>query len=100
MDISRAFRLYSFLLYPFFFPFIAQSDFSSHSVIPIPGCRSRARVQENAAAAHIKLAKEDVQEIRLMVNTLQAWGSRYPEASNAILDVGADSMPLEQWKGE
>ena len=67
-------------------------------MIPLPGCRSRARVQENAAAAHIKLEDDDVKAIRQIVDGLQALGSRYPESSN--LKVGEDSIPLDQWKGE
>ena len=67
-------------------------------MVPIPGCRSRARIQENAAAAHIKLADEDVREMRRLVDALIPHGERYPESYNTIL--GADTIPLEKWKGE
>lgn len=67
-------------------------------VIPIPGCRSTSRVQENAGAAYIKLEDEDIKAIREMVDALQAHGDRYPEAYSK--DVGGDTLSLKEWKGE
>ena len=67
-------------------------------VVPIPGSRTRARVQENAAAALIKLSDEDVREIRRIVDAFPVGGNRYPDETSG--DVGVDSIPLADWKGE
>ncbi len=52
--------------------------------MPIPGTRSVARLQENAAAAEITLTTE---EIRELTETLpEAAGTRYPEAAMAAIN--------------
>lgn len=68
------------------------------AVIPIPGCRSRSRVEENAAAAHINLNKEDVMTLRDICENVQALGERYDKVLTEI--TAEDSLPLKDWKGE
>ena len=68
------------------------------SVFPIPGCRSVARVEENAGSADVQLTPEDIKTIREAVNGAVDKGSRYPEAILAGCMV--DCIPLDQWKGE
>jgi len=70
------------------------------SVFPIPGCRSVARVEENAGSADVQLTPEDIKTIREAVDgtaTVEK-GQRYPEAILAACMV--DCIPLDQWKGE
>ena len=69
------------------------------SVIPIPGCRSSARVEENAAAADLKLKEEDLKVIRAVCEAaIGNIGDRYPEAY--MKSVMADCIKMEEWKGE
>ncbi|KAL1925059.1 uncharacterized protein VTP21DRAFT_4713 [Calcarisporiella thermophila] len=48
-------------------------------IIPIPGTKQAARVEENSAAASIKLTPEESQELRDAVNTIGVHGARYRE---------------------
>ena len=66
------------------------------AVIPIPGCRSPARIEENAHAAEVTLDPEDVKEIRAVVESADIVGERRPPL---LTEVG-DSLPLEKWGGE
>jgi aryl-alcohol dehydrogenase-like predicted oxidoreductase len=54
---------------------LAQGD----DVVPIPGTRSAARVEENVAAAAVQLSDDDLERIRTIVPG-GAFGERYPEA--------------------
>lgn len=65
-------------------------------VIPIPGSRTVARVEENAAAAELQLSMEDTQEIRALCENADVRGTRLPP--QYIPDVHCIS--LEEWKGE
>lgn len=47
-------------------------------IIPIPGTKSPARMDENAASAILHLSDQEVQEIRTLVEKTQIEGSRYP----------------------
>lgn len=67
-------------------------------VIPIPGSRSKERVEENAKGALLKLAPEDVQEIRRLCEAAEVAGERYPEMHLAA--TAGNCLPLDQWKGE
>jgi aryl-alcohol dehydrogenase-like predicted oxidoreductase len=59
---------------------LAQGD----DVVPIPGTRSAARLEENAAAAALTL---DARELEALSRTLpEAAGTRYPEASMSLLN--------------
>jgi aryl-alcohol dehydrogenase-like predicted oxidoreductase len=66
---------------------LAQGD----DFIPIPGTSKIKNLEENAAAAQIKLSKEEVQEIRQACEKADVVGERYPEAMSASLF--ADSAP-------
>ncbi|KAF5376107.1 hypothetical protein D9615_007746 [Tricholomella constricta] len=66
--------------------------------IPIPGIRSVDRVEENAHAAEITLAPEDVKSIRAVVEAAEVAGERYQPAMMAT--VKGDCIPLSEWKGE
>jgi len=54
-------------------------------IIPIPGTRSKARLDENAAAADIVLTAEE--RTALAEALPQAIGTRYPEASMAAVNL-------------
>jgi aryl-alcohol dehydrogenase-like predicted oxidoreductase len=54
---------------------LAQGD----DVVPIPGTRSAARVEENARAADVRLTAADLERIEAILPG-GAFGSRYPEA--------------------
>ena len=64
------------------------------SVIPIVGCRSAIRIEDNASAAELKLSREDVKEIRRLVNSADVRGERLPGVGHASMDCVA----LDQWK--
>jgi aryl-alcohol dehydrogenase-like predicted oxidoreductase len=49
-------------------------------IIPIPGTKSTARMDENAAATLLKLSDKEVQEIRQLAERTKVLGTRYPEA--------------------
>lgn len=66
--------------------------------MPIPGCRSVERVEENAGGADLKLSPEDVKAIRKLAEEADVQGLRYPEAF--MKSVEGDCLPLDQWKGE
>ena len=55
-------------------------------VTPIPGTRSRKRLEENAAAAEITLSEEELAEIDLVIPKDMAVGTRYPEEAMQLLD--------------
>lgn len=49
-------------------------------IIPIPGTKSTARMNENAASALLQLNNNEVQEIRNLVERTEIEGTRYPAA--------------------
>jgi aryl-alcohol dehydrogenase-like predicted oxidoreductase len=49
-------------------------------IVPIPGTRRLARLEENTAAAGIELTPDDLAEIELAVASNPVQGARYPEA--------------------
>lgn len=49
-------------------------------IIPIPGTKSTARIDENAASALLQLSEKEVQEIRSLVERTEIEGTRYPAA--------------------
>ncbi|GFF42772.1 aldo-keto reductase yakc [NADP(+)] [Aspergillus udagawae] len=63
-------------------------------IIPIPGTKSAARMEENAAAALLLLSDEVVQEIRSLAEKVTIKGTPYPAAVMATLF--SDTPPLEQ----
>ncbi|KAG6853210.1 hypothetical protein C0991_006113 [Blastosporella zonata] len=64
--------------------------------VPIPGVRSAQRVEENAYAAEIILAPEDVKAIRAVVDSAEIVGERY----ETFHMPQGDCIPLSEWKGE
>lgn len=56
-------------------------------IVPIPGTRSIARLDENAQAAHVKLDVEDLQRIGGVLAKSEVIGQRYPEAFMSRLNV-------------
>jgi aryl-alcohol dehydrogenase-like predicted oxidoreductase len=55
-------------------------------VVPIPGTRSSQRLDENAAAANVKLSADDLAEIDAALPRTAVAGLRYPEASMASVN--------------
>ena len=51
-----------------------------NDVFPIPGTKRMKYLEENAAAVHINLSPEEVQELADAVPESQVEGSRYNEA--------------------
>lgn len=66
--------------------------------MPIPGCRSAERIEENAGSAKLSLAQAGIKEIRKLSEEADVHGQRYPEA--ILHTVEGECLPLEQWKGE
>jgi aryl-alcohol dehydrogenase-like predicted oxidoreductase len=56
-------------------------------IVPIPGTRRIARLDENAAATHITLNKNDRLQIDTVLVTSPVVGERYPAASLATVDL-------------
>jgi aryl-alcohol dehydrogenase-like predicted oxidoreductase len=50
-------------------------------IVPIPGTRSKGRLEENAASAEIELSAAEIAEIEQVLVANQIAGLRYPEAS-------------------
>jgi aryl-alcohol dehydrogenase-like predicted oxidoreductase len=48
-------------------------------IVPIPGTKSPRRLEENAAAADVKLSPQDVAELDSAISPAAVRGSRYPE---------------------
>jgi aryl-alcohol dehydrogenase-like predicted oxidoreductase len=55
-------------------------------VIPIPGTRRRARLEENLRALEIELSADDVERINEAAPVGAASGARYPEAAMDMLN--------------
>jgi len=66
---------------------LAQGD----DFILIPGTSKIKNLEENAAAAEVKLSKEEIQEIRQACEQADVAGERYPEGMSASLY--GDSAP-------
>lgn len=63
-------------------------------MIPIVGCRTASRVEDNASAAELQLTLEDVKEIRGLVEGADVRGDRLPGIAHASLDC----ITLDEWK--
>jgi aryl-alcohol dehydrogenase-like predicted oxidoreductase len=61
---------------------LAQGD----DVVPIPGTKRRAYLEENAGAAAVELSPEDVARLEAIAPPGAAEGSRYPDAGYAYGD--------------
>jgi aryl-alcohol dehydrogenase-like predicted oxidoreductase len=56
-------------------------------IVPIPGTRRIARLDENAAAARIQLTQNDLDRIDAVLDASIVAGARYPAASMASLNL-------------
>jgi len=66
--------------------------------IPIPGCRTKERVEENASGAELQLAFEDVKALRALSEAADVQGERYAPAFMGY--TKGDCIPPSEWKGE
>ncbi|PCH39372.1 Aldo/keto reductase [Wolfiporia cocos MD-104 SS10] len=66
--------------------------------VPIPGTKTADRLEENAKAAEIQLADEDVRELRAAIDAADVQGTRY--APQYLASMKIDSIPLSEWKEE
>jgi aryl-alcohol dehydrogenase-like predicted oxidoreductase len=55
-------------------------------VVPIPGTRSRARLDENATAIRIALPADELAALNELIPKNMAAGTRYPEAGMALIN--------------
>lgn len=55
-------------------------------VVPIPGTRSKARLEENAGAAEIHLTDDELAEIESVIPRDMVAGTRYPEQAMSMLN--------------
>jgi aryl-alcohol dehydrogenase-like predicted oxidoreductase len=55
-------------------------------VVPIPGTRSRSRLEENAGAAEIQLTDHELAEIESVIPRDMVAGTRYPEQAMSMLN--------------
>ena len=55
-------------------------------VVPIPGTRSRTRLDENAAAIAVELSTDELSAINELIPSDMAAGTRYPESGMALLN--------------
>jgi aryl-alcohol dehydrogenase-like predicted oxidoreductase len=55
-------------------------------VVPIPGTKSPARLEENAAAVDVALSAEEVEELDDAISRDAVRGDRYPEAMMGLLN--------------
>lgn len=56
-------------------------------VVPIPGTRSIARLDENAGAAAVALTAQDLAAISRAIDPIEVIGTRYPEAFMGALNL-------------
>ena len=63
----------------------AQTKKTNNPVIPIPGCTTVARVEENLT--QISLDEQDLDELSQMVEKMTVHGSRYPEPYQKYMDL-------------
>jgi aryl-alcohol dehydrogenase-like predicted oxidoreductase len=55
-------------------------------IVPIPGTRKLARLEENLAAADLELTANDLEEIETASAAITVQGARYPEALERLID--------------
>lgn len=63
----------------------AQAKKTNNVVIPIPGCTTVARVEENLA--QISLEERDLEELSQMVDKMTVHGDRYPEVFQKYVNL-------------
>ena len=57
-----------------------------NDVVPIPGTKRRAYLEQNLASTHVRLTREDLARIEQVAPPGAAAGLRYPEATMARID--------------
>jgi aryl-alcohol dehydrogenase-like predicted oxidoreductase len=62
---------------------LAQGD----DLVPIPGTKRRNFLEENVAAAGIRLSQDDLNRLEELVPRGSAAGLRYPEAMMKVVDL-------------
>lgn len=67
-------------------------------MVPIPGSRNVARLEENAGGAKIVLKEEDMQTLNDAVATADVRGARKPAMPDYFSNT--DCIPLSKWNGE
>jgi aryl-alcohol dehydrogenase-like predicted oxidoreductase len=55
-------------------------------IVPIPGTRKLARLEENLVAADLELSATDMTEIETASAAITVQGARYPEALERLID--------------
>lgn len=55
-------------------------------IVPIPGTKSPQRLEQNAAAAELRLSQHDVEELEDSISRDAVRGDRYPDAMMALLN--------------
>ena len=55
-------------------------------IVPIPGTKQVARLEENAGAAAVELTDGQLAELRAAADQIQIVGARYPEVQEAMTD--------------
>ena len=63
----------------------AQTKRTNNPVIPIPGCTTIARVEENLT--QVSLDEQDLDELSQMVDKMTVHGDRYPEPFQKYMDL-------------
>ena len=67
-------------------------------MIPIPGSRTIARLEENSSAAKLVLKEEDRKVLDEAVASADVKGARKPPLPKQL--TNEDCIPLSEWKGE
>ena len=55
-------------------------------IIPIPGTRNAGRLEENFEALKVHLTKEELKELRIVIEANRPEGARYTAAHQSLLD--------------
>jgi aryl-alcohol dehydrogenase-like predicted oxidoreductase len=55
-------------------------------IVPIPGTRRLERLEENLAAANLKLTTDDLAQIETAAGQIKIQGARYPEHLERLID--------------
>ncbi|WP_342371813.1 aldo/keto reductase [Propioniciclava soli] len=58
-------------------------------IVPIPGTKTRSRMEENIGAADVELTPQQVDALRAAADAVTIVGERYPEAQNKMVQLEA-----------
>lgn len=56
------------------------------SIVPIPGTRRTARIEENAGATHLPLSADELSDLNELAGRIEVKGSRYNEHHMSLVD--------------